>query len=173
VKMSVRELAGLSKEEWESLDPSMKDKITAGQAKLSALQQTKTIEMLEDDQDDIRRRECHTFKSLFPDAQCDNGEEMRITVLGDVNGTEALQLLNMSSQPQPSQPAPSQPAPQQRPSKVKWWVPLLAGALVAGPTAALATYLLTDRPSFDADLDPGNISLRDSEWIPETKDEYP
>ena len=161
--MSVRENFGLSEQEWLNLGSDLQERLTVGQARLSANQQLTAQAMLEDDDAEIRNRTRHVERSLLnqnandcvdtPQDMPAGAEDVRITVLGDVNGNEAIEMLQQQhSQNQAIQPQP-QPMPQPQPNSLKNAIlPFLLGAAIAGPIGGWAGYSwqTSDSTTFNA-----------------------
>ena len=123
--MSVLENYGISENEWDQLDDDLKRKLIAGQAKLTAQRQMLGNESLEDDERDIRKRTNAVTNSLLGQdansckdkpAELGSGEDVRISVFGDINGDKAVAMLsqnaesNEANETTVTNPPPKQPS---------------------------------------------------------------
>ena len=117
--------------------------------------------MLEDDDRDIRRRTAAVNRSILgqdmndcedkPVDEVDSEDGMRITVLGDINGNEAIEMLSQQHQQMQHGGTPAsggatpQPSPGPMPQQsAKTWkdaiLPFILGAAIAGPIGGWAGY---------------------------------
>lgn len=156
---NVPESLGLSERDWNALDNQQKQKLVMGQAKLVANHQLMAQQALEDDDRDIRQRVKQAQATIMDQCGCggtdlvDGDDDVRITVLGDVNGTEALHMLsaqasttqqvgtgnrNTQAAPEMQQRVEPMTRPTTQPDSnsnnwQRWVLPFLAGTLVGSP----------------------------------------
>lgn len=160
--MSVADEYGISEAEWQQLDETTQNKLISGQAKLLAYSQLLGQQILEQDDEDIRKRSRFVQDSILSrdTTQCkdmpyesEDSEDMRVTILGDINSEQALNSLlqtkkqvDISGEVKAGKPS----------KKIPWWGRLLgtlgAVALGAGITYATARYFNQNEPQTAYDV---------------------
>ena len=149
--MSVADELGISCEEWAKLEEPIQAKLIKGQAKLMAMRDLTGHQVIEDDDRDIRKRTQVAFDSMMGrDAnQCKDppheekpADDMRVTVLGDVQGDTAVNWLHQQTQSIATDggkvvtpPPEPKPVPVPQPKITPWYtrlaqflIPLAVGA---------------------------------------------
>ncbi len=168
--MSVLEELGMSDEEWRQIEPAEQQRLVNKMAKIQANKLLASQAMMEDDDRDIRRRVKSVEQNLLgQDANSctdepytdESGEDVRITVLGDVNGNEAISMLSQKSDANVGNTVVERPTPKRSP--FRWMIPL---AYIAGG-AAIAFGAASYFANKNQDYDPSRYDIAAVPYFPE------